>query len=179
LLDHADKIGALERTILLEEPFPEENKVSVEAIPVRVAADESVHHAGDARERIDLGYGAITLKPVAKTISVALQVAKTAYERGVPCFCADLTVNPWMVDWNKNVAARLAPIPGLRVGLIESNGPQNYANWSVMRGYHPVPDAPWVASNNGVFRLDDGFYASSAGSFERSSHYEPLAFERV
>ncbi|PYI51405.1 enolase C-terminal domain-like protein [Paenibacillus flagellatus] len=178
LLDHADRIGALERTILLEEPFPEENKTSVESIPVRVAADESVHGERDAYERMDLGYGAITLKPIAKTMSVTLKVARAARERGVPCFCADLTVNPWMVDWNKNVAARLAPIPGLKVGLIESNGPQNYANWDVMSGRHPYAGAPWTRADNGVFRLEDDFYAESGGSFGRSAHYDGLPFSR-
>ncbi|MDF2721826.1 MAG: hypothetical protein K0Q59_1501, partial [Paenibacillus sp.] len=164
LLDHADKIGALPQTILLEEPFPEESKISVERIPVRVAADESVHSEHDARERIELGYGAITLKPIAKTMSIALEVAKMAKESGVPCFCADLTVNPWMVDWNKNVAARLAPIPGLKVGLVESNGAQNYANWSQMNSYHPSAGAPWIQPDNGVFHLGDSFYAESGGS---------------
>lgn len=178
LLDHADRIGALAQTILLEEPFPEESKLSVERIPVRVAADESVHHERDARERIDLGYGAITLKPIAKTMSVALHVANIAKERGVPCFCADLTVNPWMVDWNKNMAARLAPVPGLKVGLIESNGPQNYANWTTMTGYHPSAGAPWVQADNGVFHLDDAFYKQSGGSYGRSAHYASLPFSR-
>ncbi|TMV50888.1 L-alanine-DL-glutamate epimerase [Paenibacillus mesophilus] len=179
LLDHADRIGALERTILLEEPFPEENKLPVDGLPVRVAADESVHHERDARERMDLGYRAITLKPIAKTMSVALNVANAAKERGVPCFCADLTVNPWMVDWNKNVAARLAPVPGLRVGLIESNGPQNYANWRTMIGYHPNAGASWVQADNGVFHLDDSFYAECGGSLGRSPHYESLVFARA
>jgi len=43
LLDYADKIGALERIILLEEPFPGEYKVDVTGIPVRLAVDESAH----------------------------------------------------------------------------------------------------------------------------------------
>lgn len=174
LLDHADRLGALERTILLEEPFPEENKLAVDELPVRVAADESVHNEREARERMDLGYGAIALKPIAKTMSVALGVAKAAKERGIPCFCADLTVNPWMVDWSKNVAARLAPIPGLKVGLIESNGSQNYANWRAMIGYHPAAAGTWVLPDNGVFHLDETYYAASGGSFDRSAHYESL-----
>ncbi|MDF2716803.1 MAG: hypothetical protein K0R28_3728 [Paenibacillus sp.] len=178
LLDHADRIGALERTILLEEPFPEENKLSVDGLPVRVAADESVHHERDAEERIDLGYGAITLKPIAKTMSVALSVAKAAKDRGIPCFCADLTVNPWMVDWNKNVAARLAPVPGLKVGLIESNGHQNYANWRAMTSYHPKAGASWTQADNGVFHLDDSFYDECGGALGRSGHYDRLPFER-
>ncbi|WP_127588731.1 enolase C-terminal domain-like protein [Paenibacillus koleovorans] len=174
LLDHADRIGMLERVVLVEEPFPEENKTVVDDLPVRMTADESVHNLADAIERIELGYRAITLKPIAKTLSVALQVAKAAHDRSVPCFCADLTVNPWMVDWNKNLAARLAPLPGLKVGLMETNGHQNYANWETMRGYHPEGFASWTRPENGVFRLDEAFYARSAGSFARSAHYESV-----
>jgi hypothetical protein len=79
-LAHADRIGALDRIVLLEEPFAEENKTPVHEAPVRITADESVHHVQDAIERIELGYGAITLKPIAKTLSVALEVAR----RSVP-----------------------------------------------------------------------------------------------
>ena len=43
LLDHADKIGALDRIALLEEPFDESNEVDVHDIPLRIAADESAH----------------------------------------------------------------------------------------------------------------------------------------
>lgn len=177
LLDHADRIGALDRVVLFEEPFAEENKVAVHDIPVRVTADESVHNVHDAVERIELGYRAITLKPIAKTLSVTLQVAKAAHERGIPCLCADLTVNPWMVDWNKNLAARLAPLPGLKVGIIETNGHQNYANWERMRSYHPEGCAGWTHSVNGVYLLDDAFYARSGGSFSTSEHYESVMNE--
>ncbi|RTE05521.1 enolase C-terminal domain-like protein [Paenibacillus whitsoniae] len=176
-LDHADRIGALARIVLLEEPFPEENKNPVHAAPVRVTADESVHGVEDAIERIALGYGAITLKPIAKTLSVALEVAQAALTRGVPCLCADLTVNPWMLDWNKNLAARLAPLPGLKVGILESNGHQNYAHWARMQGYHPEGRAPWTQSAGGVYTLGDDFYARSGGSFGRSSHYEAVLAE--
>jgi len=44
-----------------------------------------------------MGYGAITLKPIAKTMSMSLKIAQLAYERSIPCFCADLTVNPILV----------------------------------------------------------------------------------
>ena len=174
LIDHADRIGALDRIVLVEEPFAEDNKTPVHDVPVRVAADESVHNEREAAERIDLGYGAITLKPIAKTMSVSFKVAKVAGERGVPCFCADLTVNPLMVDWNKNVAARLAPVPGLKVGLIESNGSQNYKNWELMKQYHPRGDAGWVEAKGGIYELDESFYAESGGVFERYVHYERL-----
>ena len=51
----------------------------------------------------------------------------------MPCFCADLTVNPVLVEWNRAVAERLPQFPGLRgLGLLESNGAQNYLNWEKM-----------------------------------------------
>jgi len=173
-LDHAEEIGALDRIILLEEPFPEEMKLDVSGIPVRLAADESAHSDADAVERIDMGYGAIALKPIAKTMSMSLRIARIAHERGVPCFCADLTVNPILVDWNKSVAARLAPLPGVKIGVLESNGPQNYRSWEVMKSYHPHAGAPWIDAADGIFRLDSSFYAQSGGVFAESDHYRAL-----
>ena len=116
---------------------------------VRVAADESAHTDADAARRIDLGYGAIALKPIAKTLSMTLRIARLAHERGVPCFCADLTVNPILVDWNKVFAARLAPLPGLQMGLVETNGHQNYRNWEAMRRHHPGFGAEWTLPEQG------------------------------
>lgn len=165
LLAHAKSIGALDRIILLEEPFPEEMKVDVSSLPVRVAADESAHSEHDAGERIALGYRAIALKPIAKTLSMSLRMAKVAAAKGVPCFCADLTVNPVMVDWNKNFAARIPALPGMKVGVIESNGPQNYRNWDAMLARHPAAGASWLKPVKGVFSLDDSFYARSGGIF--------------
>ncbi len=174
LLAHAEKIGALERVILLEEPFPEELKVDVRDLPARIVADESAHSDEDAIERIRLGYGAIALKPIAKTLSMSLKIAKIAHDEGVPCFCADLTVNPILVDWNKNVAARLDPLPGLKIGVLESNGPQNYRNWDAMKTYHPRSGRQWIEMRGGLFRLDDDFYATSGGIFEKSEHYAKI-----
>ncbi len=171
LLDHADTIGALERIMIMEEPFPEEYRVDVRDIPIRLAADESAHSDKDALERIAMGYGAIALKPIAKTMSMSLLIAKLAHEKGIPCFCADLTVNPILVDWNKNVASRLAPLPGMKIGVLESNGHQNYKNWEAMRGYHPLAGAPWMDTVHGLFNLDDDFYAKSGGILEQSRHY--------
>jgi L-alanine-DL-glutamate epimerase-like enolase superfamily enzyme len=170
-LDFAEQIGALARVNLLEEPFPEEVKVGVEDVPVCVVADESAHTDHDALERIELGYGAIALKPIAKTMSMSLKIAQIAHERGVPCFCADLTVNPILVDWNKVVACRLTPLPGLNVGLLENNGYQNYKHWSRMQTYHPAYPASWMQAKNGVFHLNDVFYARSGGIFSPSPHY--------
>ncbi|WP_409344698.1 hypothetical protein [Paenibacillus sp. MBLB4367] len=174
LLEHADAIGALEQIVLFEEPFAEENKLDVSGLPVAVVGDESVHNEQDAIERIELGYRAMALKPIAKTMSMSLRVAKIAAERNIPCFCADLTVNPFMVDWNKNVAARLAPLPGLTIGLLESNGPQNYRNWETMQTYHPLAGSPWTRTDDGLFRLGDDFYERSGGVFETSGHYASL-----
>ncbi|MCC7300846.1 MAG: L-alanine-DL-glutamate epimerase, partial [Verrucomicrobia bacterium] len=174
LLDHADSIGALERILIVEEPFPEEFREDVSDLPVRLAADESAHSDQDALERIEMGYGAIALKPIAKTMSMSLRIAQLAHERNVPCFCADLTVNPVLVDWNKNVAARLAPLPGMKVGVLESNGHQNYKNWDLMKSYHPRQGAAWTNVRGGLFRPDDDFYECSGGIFEMSPHYQQL-----
>ncbi len=150
LLDHADKIGALDRIILLEEPFPEDFKEDVSEIPARLAADESAHSDKDALERIELGYTAIALKPIAKTMSMSFKIAKLAHEKNIPCFCADLTVNPILVDWNKNVAARLAPLPGMKIGVLEIYGHQNYQNWGTMKQAHPMTQASWVEPSKGI-----------------------------
>ena len=174
LLDHADHIGALERIMIVEEPFPEEYKVDVRDIPARLAADESAHSDADAAGRIALGYGAIALKAIAKTMSMTLRIAALAQQHAIPCFCADLTVNPILVDWNKNVAARLVPLPGLTFGVLETNGHQNYRHWAQMRTYHPAADAPWTHTRDGLFHLDDDFYARSGGILEDSAHYRAL-----
>ncbi len=174
LLGHARAIGAFDRIALVEEPFPEELEVEVGDLGVRVAADESAHTDADALRRIELGYGAIALKPIAKTLSMTLRIARLAHQRGVPCFCADLTVNPILVDWNKVCAARLAPLPGLSLGLVETNGHQNYRNWEAMRRHHPCFGASWTVPADGVFRLDDDFYARSGGIFLPSPHYEAM-----
>ena len=98
LIDGLDACGALAQTVLLEEPFPEENQENVADVPVRVVADESAHTDRDVAARIALGYGAIALKPAAKTLSMSFRMAQTAHAAGVPCLVADLTVNPVLVD---------------------------------------------------------------------------------
>jgi L-alanine-DL-glutamate epimerase-like enolase superfamily enzyme len=175
LLDHARAIGAFDQIALIEEPFPEEREIDIRDLPVRVAADESAHTDADARRRIDLGYRAIALKPIAKTLSMSLKIARLAHERGVPCFCADLTVNPLLVEWNKAVAARLGAFPGIGIGLLETNGHQNYRRWDEMRRHHPAPEAGWARTVRGVFELDAAYYASSGGIFAEPAHYAALA----
>ena len=172
LLEYADRIGALERIAIVEEPFPEEYKVDVSDLPARIAADESAHSAEDAIERIELGYTAIALKPIAKTMSESIKILAEAHKRNIPCFCADLTVNPWMVDFNKNVAARIAPLPGMKIGVLESNGSQNYANWQTMRTYHPLfGKVSYIDPEQGIYRLDESFYETSGGMFCKPPYY--------
>lgn len=174
LLDHIRAIGAFDQIALVEEPFPEELEVDISDIPVRVAADESAHTDRDALKRIQMGYKAIALKPIAKTFSMSLKIAQLAHEHGVPCFCADLTVSPLLVEWNKNVAARLAPFPGLGLGLLETNGHQNYRNWEALRRQHPAPDARWANTHQGVFELDADYYRQSGGIFAPLPFYEAM-----
>ena len=105
------KSALLTRLHVIEEPFAENNEVYVGDMGVTIAADESAHTVEDAARRIEQGYKAIVLKGIAKTLSMTLKIAQLAYEKKIPCFCADLTVNPILVDWNKCVAARLSAFP--------------------------------------------------------------------
>ncbi|MFC1563096.1 enolase C-terminal domain-like protein, partial [candidate division KSB1 bacterium] len=174
LLSHAEKIRALEQIKIIEEPFPEEYEIDVSDIGIRIAADESAHTDEDTAKRIQMGYSAIAVKAIAKTLSMTLKIIKVAHENGIPCFCADLTVIPILVDWNKNVAARLAPFPGLGLGLLETNGHQNYKRWKELVSYHPCAGASWMITENGVFNLSDDFYEKSGGIFMKSEHYYNL-----
>jgi L-alanine-DL-glutamate epimerase-like enolase superfamily enzyme len=175
LLDHAKSIGAYEQIAVIEEPFPEHAGIDVHDIEIRLAADESAHTDLDALERIEMGYKAIALKAIAKTMSMTMKIAQVAHEHDVSCFCADLTVNPILVEWNKVVASRLAAFPGLGgMGLMETNGHQNYKNWETMRGYHPYPEANWAKTQEGVFNLDKDYYEKSGGILTPSEHYMNL-----
>jgi len=175
LIDHAKSIGAFDQIAIIEEPFPEELEIDVSDVPVRLASDESAHTVEDAVKRIEMGYKAIALKAIAKTLSMTMKIAQAAHERKIPCFCADLTVNPVLVEWNKNVAARLASFPGIgNLGLVESNGHQNYLNWNTMLGYHARKDAPWVHVKKGVYELGREFYQTGGGIFDTMPHYEEM-----
>ena len=174
LLDHADKEGFLDRIILLEEPFDELNKIDVHGIPVTVVADESAHSCEDVLERLELGYRALALKPIAKSLSLTIRMAELARKNSMLCFCADLTVNPVMVSWNQCVASRLSALPGMRIGVIESNGEQNYSQWDKMMSYHPLSGNSFTTCKNGVFHLDDSFYKTDGGIFDVPTHYADL-----
>ena len=168
LTEFLHETGIAERTVLFEEPFAPDNEAFVGDLGIRFAADESAHSLQDVHRRIRLGYKAITLKPIAKTLTVTKRMAEAAEAAGVCCFCADLTVNPLMVEWNKNVAARLKPLPGMKIGVVESNGSQNYVNWETMKTYIPRIG---TESDAAVYTLDQAFYENAGGLFEIPAHY--------
>lgn len=159
LMKFIDGISCLASDVLiLEEPYDETLEVNVSAIPFRVAGDESIHSKEDAIHRIeDLGYGAVALKPIAKTLSNTLEILDETSKRGIPCFCADLTIPPVMLEWNMSIASRLTPIPGMRTGILESNGKQNYVGWDRLLEITGHPHGTWLHSCNGIFNLRD-FY---------------------
>ena len=165
LLDHAEHLGMRERILVLEEPYPEHSTQPVGDLGVRVAADESLHDVDALRQRIELGYTAAALKPAGKTLSMTLRMAAEVHKHGIPCFIADSACVPRLVEWNKNVAARLPALPGMKIGLMESNGAQHYQRWQEMLAEHPCAGAPWITPRQGVFQLDDDFYHQSGGVF--------------
>ncbi|PRD48119.1 enolase C-terminal domain-like protein [Sphingobacterium haloxyli] len=173
-LDYAKKIGAFEHILLYEEPFMEGNDEDVSDLGLIVGADESIHNENDARRKMALGYKAFILKGIAKTLSQTIKIATVAHENGIPCLCSDLTVNPILVDWNKNLAATLAPFPIIGMGLMETNGDMNYANWENMKERHPFADANWTQVTDGIFQLDQDFYAVAGGIFSISSYYREM-----
>lgn len=173
-LEHAKTIGAFSRILLYEEPFVEENDENVSDMGLLIAADESIHNEADALRKIALGYRAFVLKGIAKTLSQTLKIAKIAHDNGIPCLCSDLTVNPILIDWNKNVAASLPPFPGIGMGMMETNGDMNYKNWKEMKSRHPFPDAVWTNAMHGAFELNEHFYANAGGIFTTPDYYKSL-----
>ena len=173
-LDHAKKIGAFDQIQLFEEPFVESNNDFVNDTGIRIAADESVHTEQDAIKRLEQGYSALVLKGIAKTLSQSMKIARLAHQRKVITICADLTVNPILIDWHKNLCCRLQSFPGIDMPMMETNGDMNYVRWKEMVRFHPMYQAPWTKAKNGVFELDDDFYRNSGGIFQSSAHYQEL-----
>ena len=174
LLDHCRDAGWLDRIILVEEPFNRPDELDVHGLPARFAGDESVESPDDVRTRIEQGYGAIAVKTAGKTLSRSFRMIEAAREGGAACFVADNACVPLMVEWNKNIAARLPAFPGLPGQLLESNGPENYAHWADLASELPTPDAPWLRARNGAFDLGDAFYRESGGVFRTPDAYAKL-----
>lgn len=174
LLDHARKIGAYEQILVFEDPFAVENKTPVHDLDVLVASDEGAYSEETAQERIDLGYRAFALKPIAKTLTRMLRVARIARQNDIPCYCADLTAYPLLLEWNRSFVSRLEPFPGLGFSFIETNGHQNYRDWEEQISNHPFPNAPWMRPVEGVYRFSSDYYERSGGLFETPEHYLSL-----
>jgi hypothetical protein len=105
---------------------------------------------------------------------MTLKIAREAHLRGIPCFCADLTVNPILVEWNKSVAARLPAFPGVDLPLLEANGHQNYRDWARLSSYLPAPTAEWIGERDGVYHLGPAYYDDATNLFTPSPHYASL-----
>jgi L-alanine-DL-glutamate epimerase-like enolase superfamily enzyme len=174
LVKHAERIGALDRVILIEEPFEDSVEADVSDLDARFAADESIHTIEDVARRAEQGFEALAVKPAGKTMSLAFEMVRAGAEMGMECFVADNACVPVLVEWNKNVAARLPVFPGIKGGLMESNGPDNYPNWDRMLSEYPIPDANWLRPIDGTFRLGANYYAHSGGIFEIPTNYNSL-----
>ena len=59
----------------------------------------------------------------------------------------------------------------MKVGVVETNGHQNYRRWAELQSFHPCCGSPWMAVENGCFPLNDDFYARSGGILQDSEHY--------
>ncbi len=174
LLEGIDAGGMLDRVAVLEEPFPESAGIDVSGFPVPVAADESVHDVSEVAVRAQAGYRALAVKPAGKTPSVSKAAAAEAVRNGMFCFVADSACIPLLVEWNKVFAACLPPFPSVRMGILESNGPEHYRNWGELLSDHPLPDAPWVQPEGGVFETDERFFRVSGGVFRPYPRYERM-----
>lgn len=169
LLDYADKNGFLDNIALLEEPFDEDNRLRVDSLPITVNADESAHSLEDVKERLALGYKAVALKPIAKTLSVSFAMVAAVHAAGGQCLCADLTVNPLLAEWNKQFAARVSPLVAMKSGCVEVNGDWNYQSWEEHKKLLPR-GMEYTESKNGVFCCDAGFYAKSGLLFSKNGY---------
>ena len=176
LLQHAERIGMLQRIVLLEEPLAEELVVDVGGVPARLAADESLHSVDDVVLRAEQGYGAIAVKAAGKTMSLALEMVAAADGVGLQPFVADNACVPILVDWNKSMAGRLPAFPGLKGGIMETNGLENYGRetWRRMLAEHPCAGADWLLPTGGSFVLGESFYAQSGGILADPKPYSGL-----
>ncbi len=173
LLDYAKKEGLLDRIVLIEEPFLHPEDIDVHGLPARFAGDESIETVADVHTRLEQGYGAMAIKPAGKTLSLAFRMIETI-KNNVPCFVADNACVPVLVEWNKNVAARLPAFPGVNGGLMESNGPENYGTWDRMLSEYPMPNASYLRPQSGAYVLGETYYNQSGGIFEEPTVYTRL-----
>jgi L-alanine-DL-glutamate epimerase-like enolase superfamily enzyme len=171
VLDEADRQDLLDRIVVLEEPFAAHMEETVDDLGVLVAADESLHDPADVALRCQAGYGAIAVKPAGKTLSVAFDMLAAAAAQDMIAFVADNACVPVLVEWNKNIAARLPAFPGVRGGMMESNGPENYGRWPQMLAEHSRAGAPWLAARDGVYELGEEYYVAGGGILDEPASY--------
>lgn len=112
-------------------------------------------------------------------MSMSLAMGAAALGKGIPCYVADSACVPQLVDWNKNLAARLPALPGLKCGFMESNGAFFYRRWQVLLEDHPGYGQKWLEPVDGMFTLDESFYQQSGGIFASPGHYAALVDEKL
>ena len=78
------------------------------------------------------------------------------------------------MEWNKNIAARIETLPEMKIGVLESNGEQNYTRWEQLYAYHPAADRAFARCVKGLYSLDDEFFAISGGIFENSGYADEI-----
>lgn len=168
LLAFAESKGFLGQIALFEEPFAEPRVENLEGLPVIFTADESLRSVKDLAGIMAAGFRAVTVKPAGKGLSATLRMVAEAIRLGAIVLVSDSSCTPLMLDWNKNVAARLPALPGMKIGLMEMNGHQNYARWDRLLAQHPAAAQPWIRTERGVFRLPASFYRNGGGIFASS-----------
>ncbi|MCK5811351.1 MAG: hypothetical protein KAG94_00495 [Clostridiales bacterium] len=178
LINYLDIKGILPDVGLFEEPFSEEKQIDISLLPCIFACDESAHSVKEVKERYEQGYKAIALKPVAKTLSESLEMLEFAISMGMKPFVADLTVNPFLLELNRNIACRIDTLDSVSVGLLETNGDMNYTNWEKMITYHPLKKEGFQVAKNGVFIMDD-YEKNDGGIFLNSSYYDSVPKEVI
>ena len=58
------------------------------------------------------------------------------------------------------------------MGLVESNGHQNYKNWEQMMSYLPSHEKPWVHVKEGLYHTSPEFFNKGGGIYDELPHYE-------
>jgi hypothetical protein len=111
----------------------------------------------------------VTVKPAGKGLSATLRMIAEAMRLGAIVLVSDSSCTPLMLDWNKNVAARLPALPGMKFGLMEMNGHQNYAQWDRLLAQHPAAKQSWIKPERGIFKLPATFYKNGGGIFASST----------
>lgn len=180
LVDSMDKNKILDRVSLIEEPFDEETlenrDIFVGDFPVTINADESAHSVEDLQHRIKQGFRAVALKPIAKTLSVSFKMASAMKAAGGDCLCADLTVNPYLAEWNKQFASRISPLSTMTTGCVEVNGDENYLTWDEQTKLLPR-GMEYKGVTNGCFVCDREFYEKSSLLFGSNGYFSLVKAE--